>query len=104
MSDEQKKGNRRFIGKIKVNAGKNGSQFFKVMMDNPDALNTDGTPNKYHKGVLLWYDAQTGLSYQVKQMSLWVPQEGMKPQEAEKGFTSHVTLDLDDKYQTNQIQ
>ncbi len=98
MSDEVKVDNRRYIGKIKSYNTKNGVAQ-KIYMDNLNHQNQDGTPNKYYKGALIWADAVTGQNYQVKQMSIFVPKQGMDPALLEKGFSCFITLKLDDDYE-----
>lgn len=89
---------RRYIGKIKQQNTKYGVME-KIMVDNLSHENADGTPNKYYKGALIWADAETGKNYQVKQLSITVPKDGMDPKLLEKGFTCLITLDLEDDYQ-----
>lgn len=93
------KANRRYLGKVRVTANKNGGTNQKIYMDNLENVNKDGTPNKYYKGALVWADVETGMNYQVKQMSFWVPQNGMNPKDAERGYTCFITLNLDDGYE-----
>ena len=98
MSEENKKDSRRYLGKVKVYDTKYG-QAQKIYMDSLNHENADGTPNKYYKGALIWADAITGKNYQVKQMSIFVPKDGMDPALLAKGFSCFVTLDLNDDYQ-----
>ncbi len=83
----------RFIAKIK-NIITQTSSFKKIIMDNIRATNPDGTPNPYYKGCLLWLDSTTGKYYQVKQMGISTPKDGMKG--AQFGYESNITIDLND--------
>lgn len=98
MSEEKKKDERRYIGKVRNTQTKYGIMQ-KVYMDNLEHVNKDGTPNKYYKGALIWADAETGKNYQVKQLSFWTPREGMDPKLIEKGYSCFVTLNLTDDYE-----
>lgn len=95
---EKKEANRRYLGKVRTQTNKNGS-YQKIYMDNLDHVNKDGSPNKYYKGALIWSDAETGKNYHVKQMSFWVPREGMDPKNIEKGYSCFITLNLNDEYE-----
>jgi len=97
----EKKANRKFIGKVKNIDTKYGVMQ-KIYMDNLNSVNQDGTPNKYYKGCLVFVTPE-GEQYLVKQLSLHVPKDGMKPNEAERGFSCHVTLNLDDDYEVSKI-
>lgn len=99
MADQQEKNvNRRYIGKMRGTTTKYGVMY-KIYMDNLEHQNADGTPNKYYKGALIWADAETGKNYHVKQMSLWVPKDGMDPKLVAKGYSHFITLNLDDQYE-----
>lgn len=99
MSDQQKKpADRRYLGKFQAKQTQYGAMY-SILMDNYNHQNKDGTPNQYFAGALVWMDVKTNKQYQVKQMSLWVPKEGMKPELLQKGFTHFVTLNLEDDYQ-----
>jgi len=101
MSEDQgqdNKANRRYVGKMRGTNTKYGTMY-KIYMDNLDAQNKDGTPNKYYKGALIWADAETGKNYHVKQMSLWIPKDGMDPALVAKGYSHFITLNLDDQYE-----
>jgi hypothetical protein len=98
MSDQQEKANRRYLGKVRNQTTKYGVMQ-KIYMDNLDHTNKDGTPNKYYKGALIWADAETGKNYHIKQMSFWVPREGMDPKLVEKGYSCFITLNLSDEYE-----
>lgn len=103
MSDQNNSGstkneNRRFLGKVKtINTKYGGMQ--KIYMDNLENVNKDGTPNTFYKGALIWADAVTGQNYHVKQMSFFVPKNGMRQEDINKGFSCYVTLTLDDNYE-----
>ena len=100
---EEKKATRRYLGKMRGINTKHGP-LYKIYMDNLKNVNDDGTPNQYYKGALFWADAETGKTYQVKQMSLWVPKGGMDPKLVEKGYSHFITLNLDDKYEVTVIE
>jgi hypothetical protein len=89
---------RRYLGKVRNTNTKNGVMQ-KIYMDNLNNVNADGTPNSFYKGALAWHDAETGKSYQVKQMSFWVPRDGMKPELLQKGYSCFITLNLADDYE-----
>lgn len=98
MSDSKKRDDRRFIAKVKQENGQYGS-FQKVLIDNPDPTNRDGTPNKYNQGVLLWLDNKTGKKYQVKQMKVTNVDEASRA----RGFVLSLCIDLEDGYQVNKL-
>lgn len=102
MSDDQQqpkeKAERRYIAKLKTINGRNGP-YQKIYMDNLDSVLKDGTPNPNYRGALIWADALTGKNYHVKQMSFWVPQNGMHPSAVEKGYSCFITLNLSDSYE-----
>lgn len=98
MSDQAQKPNRRYLGKVRTTNTKNGVMQ-KIYMDNLNHVNADQTPNKYYKGALIWADAETGKNYHVKQMSFWVPKEGMSAENIQKGYSCFITLNLDDNYE-----
>lgn len=98
MSDQQpKKNDRRWLGKLRQTQGQYGAMF-NIMMDNIKHTNDDGTANQYFKGMLVWCDAN-GKQYQVKQLGMSVPKDGMKPADAAKGYTAQITLDLESEFQ-----
>jgi hypothetical protein len=104
MSDENKK-NHRYLGKVKSqtfnkNDGTGSFNKMTVFVDNPDPANADGTPNKYHKGVLLWCDAETGATYQVNQIDV----AGVSQQDAGRGFTNSLRLDLGSEYHVKRLK
>lgn len=92
----------RYIGKIKQRMAKaaNGQEFpaFTIMMDNPYPTNKDGQPNKYHKGFLMWCDAETGKKFLVKQIELAGPGAA-----AQHGFVNSLKLDLSNTYQVDDL-
>lgn len=99
MSEENKiAADRRYLGKVRNQQTKYGTMQ-KVYMDNLEATNKDGTPNKFYKGAMIWADAVTGKNYHVKQMSFWIPKEGMDPALLQKGYSCFVTLNLTDDYE-----
>lgn len=93
---------RRWIGKVKNIVNKYGTSQ-KIYLDAINSVNQDGTPNKFYKGALIWIDLETGKQYQVKQLSLHVPKDGMKPDQVQKGFVCNVTLNLADDYEVTEI-
>lgn len=95
---EKKEANRRYLGKVRNINSKNGT-YQKIYMDNLNHQNADGTANTNYKGALIWADAETGKNYHVKQMSFWVPREGMHPKAVEKGYSCFITLNLNDEYE-----
>lgn len=98
MSEDKKKADRRYVGKVKNTQTQYGVMS-KIMMDNLSPTKEDGTPDQYYQGALIWADAKTGKNYHVKQFQLWIPREGMNPALAAKGFSHFITLDLEDGYQ-----
>lgn len=98
MADENKNANKRYIGKMRATNTKYGV-LYKIYMDNLESTNKDGSANTYYKGALIWADAETGKNYHVKQMSLWIPKDGMKPDLVAKGYSHFITLNLDDEYE-----
>lgn len=74
-NNNQQTDDTRYLGKIKQqnfqkSDGSGSFQKFTIMLDNPSPANEDGTPNQFHKGVLIWFDAETGEKYQVKQIDV----------------------------------
>jgi len=89
----------RYIGKVqqKTFQKKDGSGSFDkytILLDNPLPANQDGTPNQYHKGVLLWCDAATGQTFQVKQIEL----AGVSDNDRNKGFINSLKIALNNAY------
>lgn len=103
MSNESKKF-LRYIAKVKGRSGKNqqGEEFttYRIEVDNVSPTNKDGTPNTYHKGVLVWVDNETGKTYQVKQLEL----RGVSEADAARGNTNSVAIALEDSYAVNVIE
>lgn len=90
--------NRRWLGKIKNQQSQYGT-FQKLMVDNPYPNNQDGTPNTYHKGHLLWLDAETGKKFLVKQVKVVNPSEAQR----QKGIAASLCIDLDDQYHVQEL-
>lgn len=88
----------RHVGKVKGMNTKYGTKY-SIHVDNFNPQNEDGTPNTYFKGSLVWFDAETGKSYQVKQMSMYVPRNGIPKKLQDMGYSQYVTLNLEDNYQ-----
>lgn len=100
MADENnKKENRRFLGKIREQEGQYG-KFLKVLIDNPHPNNEDGSASKYYKGSLIWLDAQTGKKFLVKQIAI----RGVSDSAREKGFTNSISIDLDSSYEVSELE
>ena len=89
----------RFIGKIKKVSGRNGD-FLVAMIDNPHPKKEDGSKDPYHKGQLIWFDAEDNKMYLVKQLTLTDAPEKAK----EHGFTRSLLLDLDSKFHVEEIK
>lgn len=104
MSQEQsaKKKDRRYVGKVQTRNGKYGAMQ-SILIDNPEATNKDGTPNQYYTGALVWYD-KDGRAFQIKQLELFVPREGMPAGLAQKGFSCNVTMDLENEYHVKELK
>lgn len=98
MSEPRKK-NRKYIGKVRNQDTKYGVQQ-KVYLDNLNPLKEDGTEDPYYKGALVWVDHETGQMFQVKQLSISTPKDGMNPKLIEKGYVAQVSLDIEDPYET----
>lgn len=97
--------NTRYIGKVKSSQHQNsttGEQFSKksIYIDNPSPVNADGTPNQYYKGSLMWFDAQTGVYYQVKQIDL----AGVGPNDQQRGFENSLRVDLGNAYHVQKME
>lgn len=95
---EQKKKNRKYIGKLRETQTQYGTMQ-KIYMDNLNPVKEDGTADPYYKGALVWIDAETGQMYQVKQLSISTPKNGMNPALVQKGFTAQVSVDIEDSYE-----
>tara|TARA_R110000868_G_C10973188_1_gene771532 strand:+ start:68484 stop:68813 length:330 start_codon:yes stop_codon:yes gene_type:complete len=94
----------RYIGKVqqktfqkKDNSG--SFEKFSVLLDNPSPTNADGSPNQYHKGVLIWFDAETGEKFQVKQLEL----AGVSDNDRGRGFINSVKMKLDNTYHVDKL-
>lgn len=94
---------KRYLAKLKNISTRNGVMQ-KIYMDNISETNKDGTPNTYHKGVLIWADKETGKNYIVKQMGFSTPKEGMKQSLVDQGYVTFVVLNLDDGYDADPIE
>lgn len=92
----------RYIGKVKQYDTKYG-QAQKIYLDNPNPSNPDGTPNTFYKGTLVWIDAETGKTFQIKQLGIMVPKDGMKPDLLQKGFTCNITVNIEDEYEVTPL-
>lgn len=97
--NNQNQSDERYIGKVqqKVFQKKDGSGSFEkynILLDNPQPTKEDGSPNTYHKGVLLWCDAETGATYQVKQIEL----AGVSENDRGRGFINSLKLVLSNTY------
>lgn len=89
----------RTIAKVKNENGRNG-QFQKLVVENPYPANKDGSPNPYHKGVLLWVDNETGKHYHVKQGKIGKVTDG----QAQAGFTASIYIDLSNTYDVDELK
>lgn len=101
----QKKENRRYIAKLKVASHQNSNtgvtfESRTFWVNNPEAVNQDGSENKYHQGSLTWYDKVKQKFYQVKQIKMFGPSE----KDTEKGFAGTLVLDLDDSYSAKELE
>lgn len=100
MSDEKKQNpNRRYVGKVKSQKGQYGD-FLKILVDNPNPANEDGSANQYYKGSLIWLDALTGKKFLVKQISV----RGVPDSAREKGFLQSISIDLDSTYEVQELE
>ncbi len=99
---DQKKNNKRYIGKIRNVNGNNGV-IQTIYFDNLEPQNADGTPNQFYKGTLLWLDDETGQKFLVKQLGITVPQKGMDPKLTKNGFSCYITLDVESDYQVKKL-
>jgi hypothetical protein len=100
MSKEK---NTKYIGKVRNQQTQYGTMQ-KIYMDNLSAVNEDGTPNKYFNGALIFVDAETGQQFQVKQLSISVPKNGMNPNLLEKGYVAQVSIDINDDYMVKKFE
>lgn len=88
--------NNKYIAKIK-NVKTQFGNMQKIMVDNPNHLNEDGSENTYFQGALVWMD-KDGKMYQINQMTISVPKDGMKKSLVEKGYVANVVVDLNNEY------
>lgn len=104
MSEIKKNENHRYVAKIKNQEFVNkstGEAFskLKVVVDNPYPTNKDGEANPFHKGNLLWFDAEKGKYYKVKSLDVTNVSEKSK----QVGFTHSLRLDLGDAYAVEEL-
>lgn len=95
--------NKRWIAKLKNISTRNGTMQ-KIYIDNINEFNKDGTPNQYHKGLLIWADKETGKNFIVKQIGFSVPKDGMKKALADQGYSSFLVINLGDGYDVDPIE
>ena len=98
MSQENKKPNKTYIGKVKQMQGVHGA-FLKAMIDNPKPNKSDGTPDPYYKGSLIWIDGKTGRKYLVKGIAFG----GVGDQSKQNGFVYSLSIDYDDAYLVEEL-
>lgn len=99
MSEEKKQNeNRRYVAKVKQQTGANGN-FLKILVDNPNPKNEDGSANQYYKGSLIWLDAATGKKYLIKTISV----RGVAKAASDKGFLQSLSIDLDSTYEVQEL-
>lgn len=97
---EEKNYNNRFIITLKDVKTKDGSNtFMKAFVDSPTPEKKDGTPDAYHKGMLLWYDNAEGKYYHVKSLRAIQPTEKQK----EIGYHLQLTIDLNSQYDVTEL-
>ena len=89
----------RYLAQVVKRTGKYGD-FLSVSVNNPSPVKKDGTPDPYHKGTLLWLDAETGKKYIVKQMFVGTPTEA----QAAHGTTNQLSIDLNNPYNVDEIE
>ena len=94
--------NVKYIGKVRNQQTQYGTMQ-KIYLDNLNPTNADGTPNKYYDCVLILVDTKTGEQFQVQQLSISVPKNGMNPNLAEKGYVAQVSVDLNDSYMVKKV-
>lgn len=97
--ENKKPSKKRYIGKVKKYDGKFGV-FQKILIDNTEYLNADGTPNTFYKGNLLWIDGETGKQYIVKLLHI----KGVSAESNAAGFTNSIMIDLLDEYCVKEIK
>ena len=96
MNQNSQNPNKRYIGKVKNQNSKYGV-FQKIYLDNPSPTNADGSVNTFHRGMLLWCDAETGKKFLVKQIKLG------NYKEVTNNNVSFLTIELDDSYQVQEL-
>ncbi len=89
----QKNPNKRYIGKIKNIQTQNGLMQ-RILIDNVNNLNPDGTPNQYYKGSLVWVDAATGQQFVIKGLSIG----NASQRDQGNGFVASISFVLDNDY------
>ncbi len=93
---------KRYIGKVRSTQTQYG-EMQKIYIDNIKPTKADGSADPYYKGALVWIDAETGKTVQVKQLSISVPRDGMNPSLVQKGYVAQISIDLEDKYEVDPI-
>lgn len=89
----------RFIGKIRSitrnrSDGQGTFQAVSLLVDNPFPQKPDGSPDTYHKGMLMWYDVQTQKYYTIKKMEL----TNCSAKDQQNSFINSVKIDLGSEY------
>ena len=102
MSEQDNKKKKRWVGKVRNLNHSNGS-YQKILMDNINTNNKDGSPNTYYKGSLIWFDQETGKRFLVKQLGFGIPKDGMNAGLVQKGYIQFVTIDLEDKFDVEEL-
>lgn len=82
---------KRYIASIWENEGDNGT-YLSLSVDNLDP------ESEYHKGVLLWADAETGKYYKVKQAAVYNADKGPK------NLTNKLMIDLENEYHVEELE
>lgn len=100
MADQAQK-DLKYVGKVKEMESQYGP-FQKIYMENNNPVNADGSENKYYAGTLIFV-APDGSNYKIKQLSLSVPKDGMRPDQAQRGFVKTVTINLNDAYMVEKL-
>lgn len=99
MSERKINENLRFVGKVKNIQSQNGT-FQKILIDNPNPVNQDGSANDYYQGTFLWLDKKTKKKFIVKQLGF----TKVSQQAAANGFTLSVTINLGNEYDVNEAK
>jgi len=102
MSEQDNKKKKRWIGKLRNMNHQNGP-YQKIYLDNVNTNNKDGSPNNYYKGSLIWFDQETGKRFLVKQLGFTLPKDGMKANFVQQGYILYVTIDLEDKFDSEEL-